>query len=258
LELKSEHVPIIECEPKEIEYFEPLVGTRHVNPTSDLQYEVVQVKLNRKRYIVVYRRRVSHGELSGALDGPIHAEEVVRWTKDGINYLKQFNSGERLLNVDPTESQASPRTNVKRGRSSIDMSTGESITSGLESRLNLEKPNSKKHSKVKVTGNGFVEGSGNRTLPGTKTVSIPPQRQQPNRSSKRTSGYIPTDHTEANLAQVASTIAAAATSGDMFSMLAVDDIKRQEVLVPSSETLKLPDYEPSQRKYMLLCDKHKE
>ena len=52
---------------------------------------------------------------------------------------------------------------------------------------------------------------------------------------------------EANLAQVASTIAAAATSGDMFSMLAVDDIERQEVLVPSSETLKLPDYEPSQR-----------
>ena len=138
------------------------------------------------------------------------------------------------------------------------MSTGESITSGLESRLNLEKPNTKKQSKVKVTENRFVQGSENWTLSGTKTVPIPPQRQQPNRSSKRTSGYIPTDHTKANLAQVASTIAAAATSGDMFSMLAVDDIKNQEVLVPSSETLKLPDYEPSQRKYMLLCDKYKE
>ena len=56
---------------------------------------------------------------------------------------------------------------------------------------------------------------------------IPLQRQQPNRSSKRTSGYVATDHAEAHLAQVASTIAAAATSGDMFSMLAVDDIKRQ-------------------------------
>ena len=38
LELKSEHVPIIECEPREIEYFEPLIGTRHVDPTSGLQY----------------------------------------------------------------------------------------------------------------------------------------------------------------------------------------------------------------------------
>ena len=60
------------------------------------------------------------------------------------------------------------------------------------------------------------------------------------------------------MSQVATTIAAAATSGDMFSMLAVDEIKRQEVLVPSSETLLLPDYEPSQRKYMLMCDKHLE
>ena len=81
--------------------------------------------------------------------------------------LKQLNSSERIVNVDSMESQASPRTNVKRGSSSIDMSTGESITSGLESRLNLEKPNSKKRSEVKVTGNGLVEGSGNQTLPVT-------------------------------------------------------------------------------------------
>jgi hypothetical protein len=58
------------------------------------------------------------------------------------------------------------------------------------------------------------------------------------------------------MAQVASTTAAAATSGEVYSMLAVDDIKRQEVLVPSKETLLLPDYQPSQRKYMLQCDKH--
>ena len=56
-----------------------------MDPTSGLQYEVVQVKLNRQRYIFVYRRQVSHGEVTGALDGPIHAEEVVRWTKDGNN-----------------------------------------------------------------------------------------------------------------------------------------------------------------------------
>ena len=83
-----------------------------MNPTSGLQYKVVQVKLNRKRYIVVYRRRVSHGKLSGALDRPIHAEEIARWTKYGINYLKQFNSSERIVNLDSMESQASPRTNV--------------------------------------------------------------------------------------------------------------------------------------------------
>ena len=45
---------------------------------------------------------------------------------------------------------------------------------------------------------------------------------------------------------------------DYRALLAVDDIKRQEVLVPSKETLLLPDYEPSQRQYMLQCEKHKE
>ena len=62
----------------------------------------------------MYRRRVSHGEVTGALDGPIHAEEVGRWTKDCINHLKQFNSSESIVNVDSTESQASPRTSGKR------------------------------------------------------------------------------------------------------------------------------------------------
>ena len=38
----------------------------------------------------------------------------------------------------------------------------------------------------------------------------------------------------------------------------IHNIKRQEDLVPNKETLLLPDYEPSQRKYMLQCDKHKE
>ena len=80
----------------------------------------------------MYRRRVSHGEVTGALDRPIHAEEVVRWTKDGIKYLQQFNSSESFVNVDSTESQASPRTSGKRGRSSISTSSRESITSGLK------------------------------------------------------------------------------------------------------------------------------
>ena len=51
-----------------------LVGTGHVDPTSGLQSKVVQVKMNRIRYIVVNRRRVSHGEVTGALDKPVHMQ----------------------------------------------------------------------------------------------------------------------------------------------------------------------------------------
>ena len=35
LEMKSDHVQVIKCEPKELEYFTPLVGTRHVDPPVD-------------------------------------------------------------------------------------------------------------------------------------------------------------------------------------------------------------------------------
>ena len=89
----------------------------------------------------------------------------------------------------------------------------------------LNKKNSKKQSKRKASGSGLVEGTRNQSLLGSKIAPIFPQRQQPDRSSKRTSGYVPTDHAEAHLAKVASTIAAAATSGDMFLMLAVDNVK---------------------------------
>jgi hypothetical protein len=107
LELATEHVPIIEMEAKSLDYF-PLICTRYVDPTSGLQYEVVQVEM--------YGRRVGHGELSGALDGPIHSEEIVRWTHNGLNYLRQFIGNERVVNVDSTEPQASPGTSAKRGR----------------------------------------------------------------------------------------------------------------------------------------------
>jgi hypothetical protein len=73
------------------------------------------------------------------------------------------------------------------------------------------------------------------------------RRSQPVREVKRPTGCIVTDNTEAHLPQVAITTARSATCGDMFSMLAVDEIKRQKVLVSSSETLLFPDYEPSQR-----------
>jgi hypothetical protein len=78
-------------------------------------------------------------------------QKVVRWTKDGIHYLQQFNNSERIVNVNSTESQVSPRTSGKRVRSSISTSSGELITSGIESRLSLEKPNSKTQSEGKAS-----------------------------------------------------------------------------------------------------------
>jgi hypothetical protein len=41
---------------------------------------------------------------------------------------------------------------------------------------------------------------------------------------------------------------------DVFTVLAVDSITKQETLVPSPELLKKPDYEPYNGEYMLQSD----
>jgi hypothetical protein len=71
--------------------------------------------MNRKRYIVVYRRRISHGKLSDALDGPINAEEAIRWTEEYLEYLRKFNSNERS-GVDSNNQRDSSMSGNKQGR----------------------------------------------------------------------------------------------------------------------------------------------
>ena len=57
-------------------------------------------------------------------------------------------------------------------------------------------------------------------------------------------------------ARVATALACSIASGDAFSLLAVDEIKKQESLVPPRQLLDSDDYEPSHRKYMLQCARH--
>ena len=59
-------------------------------------------------------------------------------------------------------------------------------------------------------------------------------------------------------ARVATALACSIASGDGFSLLAVDEIKKQESLVPPRQLLDRDDYEPSHRKYMLQCARHNE
>ena len=59
-------------------------------------------------------------------------------------------------------------------------------------------------------------------------------------------------------ARVATALACSIASGDGFSLLAVDAFKEQESLVPPRQLLDRDDYEPSHRKYMLLCARHNE
>ena len=79
--------------------------------------------------------------------------------------------------------------------------------------------NSKETSELTASAKGIAVETRQESLPDAKMASNSQRRSQPVRVVKRSTGCIVTDHTEAHLAQVATTIAAAATSGDMFSCL---------------------------------------
>ena len=62
--------------------------------------------------------------------------------------------------------------------------------------------------------------------------------------------------TAAMLSQVITALAASIDSGDSFTQLTTEEIYKRQSLVPTPEHLAQADYEPSHRKYMLMCDKH--
>ena len=47
---------------KPVEYFFPLVGTRHTDPEDGSQYEVMEIKINKMKEVVAYRQRIYKGQ----------------------------------------------------------------------------------------------------------------------------------------------------------------------------------------------------
>ena len=78
----------MECQP--LEYFLPLVGTRHTDPDDGLTYETTDVKTNRHGYIVAYRQRYYKGKALGKVDGPFHVADIFKYTKTNIETLYQL------------------------------------------------------------------------------------------------------------------------------------------------------------------------
>ena len=58
--------PLLE---KPVDFFRPLVGSRHVDPKNGLTYETVELKITRQRDIVAWRWRVINGVFSGCTSG---------------------------------------------------------------------------------------------------------------------------------------------------------------------------------------------
>ena len=84
-----------------------------------------------------------------------------------------------------------------------------------------------------------------------KVTSSIPGSVRPLRRRTEVDRFTPYLASGNKLVRVATALACSVAMEDMFTMLAVDSITKQETLVPSPELLKKPDYKPSNRKYML-------
>ena len=69
---------------KPAEFFRPLIGTRHVDPKNGLTYKTVELKINKQRDIVAWRRRVINGVLQDTSQGPFYVRDIYQYTQDTI------------------------------------------------------------------------------------------------------------------------------------------------------------------------------
>jgi hypothetical protein len=90
----------------------------------------------------------------------------------------------------------------------------------------------------------------------TVNGSAQPQSTHTKKRKQRYGTYIAESETAAMLSQVITALAASIDSGGSFTQLATEEIYKRQSSVPTPKHLAQADYEPSHRKYMLMCDKH--
>ena len=95
-----------------VEFYQPLIGTRHVDPQNGLTYETVDIKVTPQGDIVVWRRRVMNGVAVDAPQGPLHVSTIhQQYTQETL-----LNGLDKRQSDDTTPSGISPRVHGKRPR----------------------------------------------------------------------------------------------------------------------------------------------
>ena len=69
-----------EVRERPLEFYMPLIGTRHIDPYNGLLYETIDVKAFKQRDIVAWRRRILNGQLQGEIQGPLHIHDIYKYT----------------------------------------------------------------------------------------------------------------------------------------------------------------------------------
>jgi hypothetical protein len=120
---------------------------------------------------------------------------------------------------------------------------------------NIENQTTSARSDRKDTDEGQRESSSSRKR---KSRSVERRSGRPVRMRLQPDKLTPELEAGTTRARVATTLACSIASSDEFSLLAIDEIKKQESPAPPCQLLDRNDNEPSHRKYMLQCARHNE
>ena len=69
-----------------MEFYAPLVGTRHIDPKNGLTYQTVDIKVTSNQDIVAWRRRIIRGVLQDTSQGPFHVHDIHTYTQRTLKY----------------------------------------------------------------------------------------------------------------------------------------------------------------------------
>ena len=64
-----------------MEFYAPLVGTRHIDTKNGLTYQTVDIEVTPNRDIVAWRRRIIRGVLQDTSQGPFHVHDIYTYTQ---------------------------------------------------------------------------------------------------------------------------------------------------------------------------------
>jgi hypothetical protein len=114
---------------KPVEYFYSLVGTRQIDPKDGLQYEVTEVKVNKKQEIVAYWQRFYKSQYEGNVDGSYHVADIYSYTKINLDML--FKQRAENRDTSPMESNS-----VARGSSKV--LAGDAVRGSLKQHWDVD------------------------------------------------------------------------------------------------------------------------
>ena len=169
--------------------------------------------------------------------------DFARYTDVDLDYLSSLVGGVQLSTAPSGEDEG--------GRTEVDSTMGGNDDGELYTSPGLYGLDNSSSSRGSTTHDFTADGNSNPKKRKREMVSI---EQQPVMvRPRRTTVPIERLSTEENKrkhcqAHMTTALVAAVASGDMFTMLAVDQIQKEGTAKPREEHLKRPDFEPANRK----------